>query len=450
MSVNAEKKEPIRLSDHFTYSRMIRFTLPSIIMMIFSSIYGMVDGFFVSNYTGAIPFASLNLAMPFIMILSAVGFMFGTGGTALVSKTLGMGEHEKANRIFSLLTYLLIGCGVVLGIFGYFVSSPISRLLGATDAMLPYSILYIQINMIGIPFFMLQNLFQSFLVTAERPKLGLVVTVLAGCTNMVLDWLFVGVLGFGLAGAAAATVISEAVGGLVPLIYFLLPNSTILRLGKTSMDFSAVFKACTNGSSEFLSNCASSIVGMLYNHQLMRYIGTDGVAAYGVIMYVNFIFVGIYFGYTMGIAPVVGYHYGAENHSELRGIFRRTIRMLLIVSVVLTVLSELSANLLVHIFVGYDPALMALTVHSFRIYSIAFLFMGFNIFGSGFFTALNNGAVSAFLSTMRSLVFQLASIYLLPLLFGADGLWYVVIASDGLCLVLTIIELIQYQKVYRY
>ena len=303
MSVNAEKKEPIRLSDHFTYSRMIRFTLPSIIMMIFSSIYGMVDGFFVSNYTGAIPFASLNLAMPFIMILSAVGFMFGTGGTALVSKTLGMGEHEKANRIFSLLTYLLIGCGVVLGIFGYFVASPISRLLGATDEMLPYSILYIQINMIGIPFFMLQNLFQSFLVTAERPKLGLVVTVLAGCTNMVLDWLFVGVLGFGLAGAAAATVISEAVGGLVPLIYFLLPNSTILRLGKTRMDFSAVFKACTNGSSEFLSNCASSIVGMLYNHQLMRYIGTDGVAAYGVIMYVNFIFVGIYFGYTMGIAP---------------------------------------------------------------------------------------------------------------------------------------------------
>jgi putative MATE family efflux protein len=450
MSRKRAKKAVIQLSDHFTTGKMLRFTLPSVVMMIFTSIYGMVDGYFVSNYVGAVPFASLNLVMPFIMILSTVGFMFGTGGTALVSMTLGMGKHKRANEIFSLLTYLLIACGVVLGAIGFVIAPWMSRILGATPEMLPYAIQYIRINMIGIPFFMLQNLFQSFLVAAERPRLGLRVTILAGCTNMVLDWLFVGVLGFGLGGAAAATVMSQAVGGMVPLLYFLLPNKTILRLGKTHMDVSAVFKACTNGASEFLSNCASSIVGMLYNHQLLRYIGTDGVAAYGVIMYVNFCFVGIYFGYSMGIAPVVGYHYGADNKDELRGLFQRSLRMILTAAIVLTLLSEAASGFLVRIFVGYDPKLFALTIHGFRIYAIAFLFMGFNIFGSGFFTALKNGKISALLSVSRSLAFQLVSIYLLPALLGATGLWCVVVASDGLCLILTIRMWIRFQKTYGY
>ncbi|MEE8885329.1 MAG: MATE family efflux transporter [Eubacteriales bacterium] len=450
MSHAIKEKKQIQLSDHFTYRKMILFTLPSIGMMIFTSIYGMVDGYFVSNYVGAIPFASLNLVMPFIMILSAVGFMFGTGGSALVSMTFGMNKPKKANEIFSLLVYLLAACGTALGIFGYAVAPWMSKILGATDEMLPYAILYIRINMLSLPCFMLQNLFQSFLVTAEKPKLGLFVTILAGVTNMILDWLFVGVLGFGLAGAAVATVISELVGGLIPVIYFFAPNSSLLHLGKTHWDGYAVWKTCTNGASEFLSNAASSIVGMLYNLQLMKYLGSNGVAAYGVIMYVNFIFVGIYFGYTMGIAPVVGYHYGAENTDELHGLFRKSIHMLAAASVILTLLSEIFSKVLVSIFVGYDAGLFALTVHAFRIYSVAFLFMGFNIFGSGFFTALNNGRISAFLSVSRSLVLQLIAIYLLPLLLGADGLWGVVIMSDGICLILTIWMLKKYQKVYHY
>lgn len=450
MAAGSRKKQAIQLSDHFTRRRMIQFTLPSIGMMIFTSIYGMVDGYFVSNYVGSIPFASLNLAMPFIMILAAVGFMFGTGGSALVSMTLGMGKRQKANEIFSLLVYLLAGCGIVLGIFGFCVAPWMSKVLGATDEMMPYSILYIRVSMISLPFFMLQNLFQSFLVTAEKPKLGFFVTILAGVTNMFLDWLFVGVFGLGLGGAAAATVISETVGGMIPLIYFFRPNPSILRLGKTRWDGRAVLKACTNGSSEFLTNCASSIVGMLYNLQLMKYLGSNGVAAYGVIMYVNFIFVGIYFGYTMGIAPVVGYHYGAKNTDELRGLFRKSIQMILVTSIVLTLLSECTAGFLVRIFVGYDAQLYALTVYAFRIYAVAFLFMGFNIFGSGFFTALNNGKISAFLSVMRSLILQLSAIYVLPYLFGADGLWGVVIVSDGICLIFTIWMWIRYQKVYHY
>lgn len=443
-------KNKIQLSDHFTAGRMIRFALPSIGTMIFSSIYGMVDGFFVSNYAGAVPFASLNLAMPFIMILSAVGFMFGSGGTALVSMLLGMQKPKKANEVFSLLTYIVIGCGIVLGLFGFFIAPQMAQLLGATKQMEPYSVLYIRINMIGLPFFMLQNMFQSFFITAEKPKLGFAVTLAAGFTNMFLDWLFVGVIGFGLGGAAAATVISEMVGGIIPIVYFFKPSSSTIHLGKTHMDGKAVLKACTNGSSEFLSNCATSIVGMLYNLQLMKYLGSNGVAAYGVIMYINFIFVGIYFGYTMAMAPVIGYNYGAQNHKELKNLFRTSIKLFAIAAVTLTALSELTAPFLVKIFVGYDAELYALSVHAFRIYTIAFLFMGFNIFGSGFFTAINNGKISAILSVARSLVLELVSIYVLPLLFGADGLWCTVIAADGLCLILTVSMWVKYRNIYHY
>lgn len=444
------QRQPIQLSDHFSYGKMIRFTLPSICMMIFTSIYGIVDGFFVSNYVGAVPFAALNLAMPFIMILSGIGFMFGSGGTALVSMRLGMGEKQRANETFSLLTYVLLVSGIVLGIAGAMIAPWICRLLGANEEMLPYAVQYTRINMLSLPLFMLQRMFQSFMITAERPHMGLVVTIISGCTNMVLDWLFVGVFSWGLAGAAYATVMSEYVGGLIPLIFFLMPNKSPLRLGKTHFHWHDIVKASTNGSSEFLSVSASSIIGMLYNLQLLRYAGTDGVAAYGVIMYVNFVFTGIYFGYTMGISPVVGFNYGAENEDELKSLFKKSMKMLITASLVITLLSELASRLLVGIFVGYDPELMALTVRGFRIYSFAFLFMGINTFGSGFFTALNNGGISAMLSVTRSLGLQLISIYLLPYLLGTNGLWLVVVVSDGLCLLLTVYLLARYRKKYHY
>lgn len=440
----------IQLSDHFTYRKLIRFTLPSISMMIFTSIYGMVDGFFVSNYVGAIPFASLNLVMPFIMILSAIGFMFGTGGTALVSMTLGMKDNKKANEIFSLLVYVLFGCGVCLALFGFTAAPQVSSILGATPQMMPYAILYIRISMISLPFFMLQNLFQSFLVTAECPKLGLKITILAGCTNMILDYVFVGRLGWGLAGAASATVMSEIIGGAVPLVFFFLPNSTTLRLGKTHMGGQAILKASTNGASEFLTNASTSLVGMLYNLQLLRYAGTNGVAAYGVIMYVNFIFASIFFGYTMGVSPIVGYHYGAAHVDELKGLLHKSTKMILIISFILTIFSEVGTTFLVRIFVGYDTTLMALTVHGFHLYSISYLTMGFNTFGSGFFTALNNGRISAFLSVMRTLVLQLIAIYILPLLLGADGLWLVTTTANTICFFLTIWTLRLNQDTYHY
>lgn len=440
----------IKLSDHFTYKKMLRFTLPSIMMMIFTSIYGVVDGFFISNYTGSVPFAAVNLIMPFVMILGAIGTVFGSGGSALVSMKMGMGKKREANEIFSFLVYTVIAVGLVLSIAGFVLAEPVSRALGATDEMLPYCITYCRINMVGNVQFILQYMFQVLLVTAERPQLGLFVTIAAGVANMILDWLFVGVFGWGVSGAAWATVTSQTIGGVLPLIYFALPNKSILHLGKTHMSWSWLWRAASNGASEFMSSISMSIVSMLYNRQLLTYAGSDGVAAYGVIMYANFIFTGVYFGYSMGIAPVISYHYGADNTDELKGLFKRSLHLITAFMVVLTTLAEIFAPLIVSIFVGYDADLLSMTTAAYRIYSLAFIFMGYNVFGSGFFTALNNGAVSALISFMRTLFFQAVSVLLLPLLFGINGIWSAVIVAEGLCLILTAACLVKYRGRYRY
>lgn len=450
MRNNKQDNRKIQLSDHFTYGRLLHFTFPSIMMMIFSSIYGMVDGFFISNYAGAMPFAAVNLIMPFVMVLGAVGMVFGSGGSALVSMKMGMGEQKEANRIFSFLIYFAIASGVVLSTLGIVFAEPVSRLLGATEEMLPYCVAYCRINMVGNIQFILQYMFQVLLVTAERPQLGLTVTVAAGVANMILDWLFVGVFGWGVPGAAWATVVSQTIGGVLPLVYFALPNKSILHLGRTRFSWDWLVHATTNGASEFMSSISSSIVSMLYNRQLMQYAGSDGVAAYGVIMYGCFIFVGVYFGYSMGVAPVVSYHYGARNEEELRNLFRRSLHLITIFMVVLTTLAEIFARALVYIFVGYDAGLLDLTATAYRIYAISFVFMGYNVFGSSFFTALNNGPVSALISFARTLFFQVVSVLVLPRILGINGIWSAVIVAEGCSLVLTTFCLVKYRKRYHY
>lgn len=440
----------IQLSDHFTYKRLLGFVWPPIVMMIFTSIYGVVDGFFISNYVGKIPFAAVNLVMPFLMILGALGFMLGTGGSALVAKTLGEGNREKANQIFSLLVYVGIITGCIFAVLGIVFLEPISVWLGAEGEMLPYCVIYGRIILIALPAFMLQNMFQSFLVTAEKPGLGLALTLIAGVTNMILDALFMAVFEWGTVGAAAATAISQAVGGLVPFIYFLRPNKSLLRLTKASFDGHALFKTCTNGSSELVTNISMSVVSMLYNFQLLKYAGENGVAAYGVIMYVNFIFVAVFIGYAIGTAPIIGFHYGAGNDSELRSIFKKSMRLLLIAGIVLTVVGILLSRVLSELFVGYDQALCEMTVKGFRIFSLTFLFCGFNIFGSSLFTALNNGVVSAVISFLRTLLFQVAAILVMPLIWGLDGIWYSVAVAEVVALVLTIAFIVKLREKYHY
>lgn len=440
----------IKISDHFTMGKLLRFVVPSIIMMLFTSVYGVVDGFFVSNFVGKTPFASINLVMPFLMILGGVGFMIGTGGSALVSKTLGEGDSEKANRYFTMMIKLTVLLGLVLTVIGIVFIKPVSLFLGATEEMLPHCIEYgITVNAFVISF-MLQNVFQSLLVTAEKPKMGLVVTIIAGCTNMVLDLLFVGVFGWGLIGAGVATGISQCVGGIIPLVYFLKDNNSLLRLVKTKLELKPIIKACTNGASELMGNISSSIVSILYNFQLMTYLGEDGVSAYGVIMYVQFIFIAIAIGYSIGCAPIVGYNYGAQNHAELKNVFKKSMMFTISSGLILFGLSEALAYPLSYIFVGYDAQLMSLTTHAFAIFSFVFLFASFNIFTSAFFTALNNGLISAIVSFLRTLVFQTACILVLPPVVGVEGIWLSVIVAEVLTTIVDVVFLIGNKNKYHY
>lgn len=440
----------IQLSDHFSYKRLIRFTMPSIVMMVFTSIYGVVDGFFVSNYVGKTPFTAVNFIMPFLMILGAVGFMFGTGGSALIAKTLGEGDKVRANRLFSLLVYLSLACGAVIAVLGIAFIRPIAQLLGAEGEMLENCVIYGRIVLLALPLYMLQYEFQSFFVTAEKPKLGLAATVASGVTNMVLDALFVAVFKWGLAGAAAATAISQAVGGVIPIIYFGRQNSSLLRLVKTKFDGAAVFKTCTNGSSELMSNISMSLVGMLYNAQLLKYAGQDGVAAYGVLMYVNMIFLAIFIGYSVGTASVIAYHYGAENRGELKSLLKKSVNIIVICSVGMLLMGELLAKPLSRIFVSYDRDLLDLTLQGFRIYSFSFLFAGMAIFGSSFFTALNNGLVSAIISFLRTVVFQVAAVIIFPLIWGIDGIWLSIVAAELMAVAVTEIFIVKLKSRYGY
>ena len=440
----------IRLSDHFTYGKLLCFTLPSMVMMVFTSIYGVVDGLFVSNFVGKTAFASVNLVMPFVMILGGMGFMIGTGGTALVSKILGEGDPENANRTFSMMVLFTLALGVVLSGIGIAFMGPVARFLGATDAMMADCVLYGRI-VTGFTFaFMLQNVFQSFFIAAEKPKLGLKVTVAAGVTNMVLDALFIAVFKWGVAGAALATGLSQCVGGVLPLVYFLQPNTSLLRLSPTRLRIRPILAACGNGSSELMSNISSSLVGMLYNFQLMRLAGEDGVSTYGVLMYVQFIFISLFVGYSIGCAPVVGYHYGAQNHGELKNLLGKSVLLMGGGGVVLTALAMALAQPMAHLFVGYDAGLFSLTVHAFRLFAWSFLLAGFNIFTSGFFTALNNGAVSAVISFLRTLVFQSASVLILPVFFGVDGIWWAITVAEVFAFLISGMFLLLKRNKYHY
>lgn len=442
----------IKLSDHFTYSKLLRFTLPSIAMMIFTSIYGVVDGFFVSNFAGKTPFAAVNLIMPFLMMTATVGFMFGTGGSALVARLLGEGKKEKANSLFSLFVYVSFFLGVVFALLGFVFIREISILLGASGELLKNCIIYGRISLLALPFFVLQLLFHSFFVTAEKPQLGLAVTVASGVTNMVLDALLVALLPlpYKLHGAAVATAMSQVVGGLAPIIYFARKNGSILRLGKTSLDKKAILKACTNGSSELMSNVSMSLVGMLYNIQLIKYAGENGIAAYGVMMYVSMIFSGAFIGYSIGTAPVVSFHYGAQNQKELKSLLRKSLIMIAVFGLLMVAMAEVLAIPLAKIFVGYDKALMDLTVSGFRIFGLSFVFMGFAIFASGFFTALNDGLTSALISFLRTLVFQVAAVLILPLFFDINGVWLSIVVAELMAVLLGTFFLKIKQPKYKY
>ncbi|MBQ8658621.1 MAG: MATE family efflux transporter [Clostridia bacterium] len=452
-----KKTERIQLSDHFTCGRLLRFVAPPIMMMIFTSIYSIVDGFFVSNFVGGLPFAALNLIFPFIMILGAFGFMLGTGGTAIVAKELGAGNRERANRIFSMLVYTTAVLGVLLAVLGLALLRPISVWLCAgekdlsgaeREKLVEYCVLYGSIIIAALPAFMLQNAFQSFFVTAEKPRLGLLVTVIAGCGNILFDAILVPQ--FGLAGAAIATALNQLVGGAIPILYFSRKNASLLRLGKTKMEWGTLGKVCINGSSELMTNISLSVVSILFNAQLMKFVGYTGVSAYGIINYIAFIFIAIFLGYSIGSSPIVGYNYGAENRKELKSVFKKSLTILAAFAAVMTTVSVAFASPLCAIFSSGDEVLHALATKGMRIYSVSFLVCGFSIFASSFFTALSNGVVSAVISFLRTLVFQILAVSILPVFFGVDGVWASVVVAEGLAFIVSAVFLLANAKRYRY
>ena len=444
------KKTIIQLSDHFNFQRLLGFTFPSIIMMVFTSIYGVVDGFFVSNYVGKTPFAAVNFIMPLLIILGCAGFMFGTGGSALIAKNMGEGNMKKANELFSLIVYAAVACGILLMVLGLIFIRPVALLMGAKGQLLDDSVLYGNIILIAQPFFILQYEFKCLFATAEKPKFGLYVTVASGVTNMILDAIFVAIFHWGLVGAAAATAFSQFVGGVIPLIYFARKNSSQLQLGTCKFDGRALLKTCTNGSSELMSSISASVVGMLYNIQLMKYAGENGVAAYGVLMYVSMIFQAIFIGYSVGGAPIVGYHYGAQNYDELKNLRKKSIILINIFSILMFMAGQILAKPLSLIFVSYDRELLEMTIHAFTIFSFSFLLSGFSIFSSSFFTALNDGLTSALISFLRTMVFQFSTVMIFPMFWALDGIWISIVAAEVMATVVIILLLIGKQKKYHY
>lgn len=438
------------LAGHFSFGRLLRFCLSPIIMMIFTSIYGVVDGFFVSNYVGKVSFAAINLAWPFIMIMSGLGFMVGTGGSALVARIMGEGDNELANRIFSILVEFTLILGTLLTVLGYLVMPAVATFLGATEQMMPETVLYGRLMLLFNVPFMLQNVFQTFLSTASKPKLGLIFTLAAGFMNMFLDWLFIGYLGLGVTGAALATGIGEIVGGVFPLIYFMLPNDSLLHLRIEKLEWQSILATCLNGSSELMSNISSSLLAMLYNLQLLKYLGENGVAAYGVLMYVQFIFIAVFIGYTIGTSPVISFNYGANNQQELQALRKKSQLFTLVMGILMAVASQFLAKPLAYFFVGYDEQLLILTVYAIKVSALSFILAGLNIFHSALFTALNDGRISAFISFTRTLIFQLSSVLVLPLLIGRNGIWWAALAAEVLAFLLSTYLFIKKQKEYHY
>ncbi|ENY8386397.1 TPA: MATE family efflux transporter [Clostridioides difficile] len=440
----------IQLSDNFNYKRLLKFTFPTIIMLVISSIYGVVDGYFVSNFVGKTAFTAVNFIMPFLLILGCVGFLFGTGGGALIAKTMGEGKKEEANEQFSLLIVTSAGCGIILAVLGIVTMPWIASAMGADGQLLTDSILYGCVVIIAIPAYILQCEFQCLFATAEKPKLGLYVAIMAGITNIVLDALFITVFKWGLVGAALATAIGQYVGGIIPLLYFSRQNNSLLKFKKPKFDCDVLKKTVANGSSELMTNVSTSVVSMLYNAQLLKYAGEDGVASYGVLLYVALLFQAVFIGYSVGTAPIISYHYGAKNYDELKNVRKRSLIVIICFAVFMFIIGEFLSKPIAFIFVGYDNNLMEMTLRAFMIYSFSFLFSGFGVFGSSFFTALNDGLTSALIAFMRILVFQVVSVLIFPIFWGVNGIWFSIVGAEILATIMTAFFIIKKQKKYHY
>ena len=438
----------IKLSDHFSCAKLLLFAIPTIGMIMISITYDVVDGYFVSNYIGKTAFSAVNIIYPFQLLLSMVGYMFGSGGSALIAAELGDGNQQNARLYFTAIIKAAAAIGVVLAVAGVLLLRPVAVMIGATPEILEYGLPYGRTLFLFLPIMILGYTFQSILITAEKPKLGLYISLGNLFSNALLDWLFVAVFKWGMVGAAVATGIGACLNGLVPLIYFARPNSSPLHFCKGRVQVKPLLKACGNGSSEMVNDMSTSLIFVLYNYQLLRMLGEDGVAAYGVTVFVEGIFAAVFYGLAMQATSIVGYHFGAKNYPELKSLLKNGIILNFISGILMFVLAQVSAPLISRIYVGYDETVYRLSVHAMRMYAFAFLLQGFNEYASAYFTGLNNGLVSGILAFTRTFLIQTVMILVLPLLLGTDGLWLAQAATEVFAAVIAIVFFITRKHEY--
>ena len=441
----------MQFDTHFTVKKLLSAAFPLIVMMIFTSLYSVADGLFLSNFAGKEAFAAVNFIMPYLMFFPSTGFLFGSGGSALIAKRLGEKRDREADEIFTTLLGVSALTGLVLAILGLIFLRPVAELQGAEGALLQNSLLYGRIYLLGTPASVVQFEFESLYPASGKNKLGLWATVASGGLNIVLDAIFLGVFSWGIRGAAVATILSQWLGGLLPFFYYRSRrNTSLLHLVRCRPRIREMGRVCTNGASEMVNNISNSVVSLLYNVQLLRLAGDDGIAAYGVMMYINFLFTAVFWGYVSGAAPIVSYHYGAGNHRELKSLLRQSLLLLSSGSLLMFLLSVLLARPVSSIFVGYDPVLFQMTIRGFRLFSLSFLFAGLSIFGSSFFTALNNGLISAILSFSRVFLFQVPAVLLLPRFFELDGIWLSAAVAEFFTALMGGIFILAKRKKYHY
>lgn len=423
------------INQDITPAGLLKFAAPSIVMMVFMSLYTIVDGIFVSRFLGSNALSSLNIVYPVISVAIALSTMLGTGGSAIISKYLGEGKNERAREALTQFVVLTLLLSFVLLILSEMFLTPISRLLGASDVLLADCRLYLGASMLFAPACMLQAVFQSFLVTAGRPGLGLLLMTGAGICNMILDYVLIVPCQMGIAGAALATGIGQCIPAVCGLCFFLFTRQD-LRFCRFTFSAKEILDACYNGSSEMVSQLSNAVITFLFNIVMMSLAGEHGVAAITILLYGQFLFNAVYLGFSIGISPVIGFQYGAGDRTKLRKIYRISFLSVAISSVVIVAAAICFSPTIVAIFTK-DQRTFELASVGFRLFAVNFLFSGINITSSGFFTALSNGKVSALISFSRTLVFIVISLLILPRILGITGAWIAIPVAEFLTLLIS-------------
>ena len=419
-------------------------------MMLFTSMYGVVDGLYLSHFSGKEAFAAITLIIPLPLLIGAWAYMIGAGGSAVIAKAIASDRQKDANEYFSFLVLISVLGSILLAGIGEIFLEPCAKLLGANDEMLPFCMTYGRILIAAVPLYVLQNVFQSFLTVAEHPKIGLAINLVSAFLNMALNFVFIRITNEVVTAVALATVVSQFVGGITPFVFFVRSKSTTLRFGRPHMPMSLLGPVFANGVSEFVSEIFHPLASVMYNYKLMELTGLNGVAAYGVLMNVGFLFGSVFLGFAVGSAPLFTYKYEREDHDELHSLFIKSTISVVLMGFLLYGVACMIEGPFAAEFFGGDELLITMTEEAFALHSLSYMVMGLAVFASAFFTAIHDSRVSFLISFLRTLLFEVLAILLLPMLFDLNGVWAASLTSEVLTLLVTVGLLISKKEKYQY